>query len=110
MFGIQYLKVPATTFVLLYKNGQVVRKGTGLSFFNFAPASVLVQGPVTSVDVPFAFTEVSADFQETTVQGNLTYRVTDPEKLAALLDYTVDHAGRYRSDDPSKLGERLIQT
>src|SRR5215212_1980070 len=98
MFGFKYLKVPATTFVLLYKNGQIVRKGTGLSFFYFAPMSVLVQVPVTSIDVPFAFTEVSADFQEVTVQGSLTYRVIDPEKLASLLDYTVDHYGRYRSD------------
>lgn len=110
MFGFKYSKVPATTFVMLYKNGQVVRKGTGLSFFYFAPMSVVVHVPITSIDVPFAFTEVSADFQEATVQGNLTYRVNDPEKLASLLDYTVDHLGRYKTDDPSKLGERLIQT
>lgn len=110
MFGIKYSKAPATTFVLLYKNGKVVRKGTGLSFFYFAPTSVMVQVPITSIDVPFAFTEVTADFQEATVQGNLTYRVTDPEKLASLLNYTVDHYGRFKSEDPSKLGERLIQT
>ncbi len=110
MFGFKYSKVPATTFVLLYKNGKVVHKGTGLSFFYFAPMSVMVQVPITSIDVPFVFTEVTADFQEATVQGNLTYRVTDPEKLASLLNYTVDHDGRYKSDDPGKLGERLIQT
>jgi regulator of protease activity HflC (stomatin/prohibitin superfamily) len=110
MFGFKYLKVPATTFVLLYKNGRIVRKGTGLSFFYFAPTSVLAQVPVTSVDVPLAFTELSADFQVTTVQGNLTYRINDPEKLATLLNYTVDHSGRYKSDDPTKLGERLVQT
>ncbi len=44
------------------------------------------------------------------VQGNLTYRITDPERLAGLLNYTVDQHGRYKSDDPSKVGERLIQT
>ncbi len=110
MFGIAYLKVPATTFVMHYRNGQVVRRGKGLSFFYFAPTSVLVQVPVTSVDMPFAFTETSADFQETMVQGNLTYRITDPERLAGLLNYTVDQHGRYKSDDPSKVGERLIQT
>ena len=49
MFGIQYLKAPATTFVLQYKNGKVVRRGNGLSFYYFAPTSVLVQVPVTSV-------------------------------------------------------------
>jgi regulator of protease activity HflC (stomatin/prohibitin superfamily) len=110
MFGIRYLKAPATTFVLQYKKGEVVRRGKGLSFFYFSPTSVLAQVPVTSVDMPFAFMETSADFQEITVQGNLTYRIVDPEKLAALLDYTVDQIGRYKSNDPSKVGERLIQT
>lgn len=110
MLGIRYLKAPATTFVLHYKNGKVVRSGAGLSFFYFAPTSILVQVPVTSVDLPFAFTETSADFQETTVQGNITYRIADPEKLAGLLDYTINGYGRYTSNDPSKLGERLIQT
>jgi regulator of protease activity HflC (stomatin/prohibitin superfamily) len=110
MLGFRYLKAPATTFVLHYKNGQVVRRGTGLSFVYFAPTSILVQVPATSIDMPFGFTETSADFQETTVQGNLTYRIVDPERLAALLDYTVDQNGRYKSDDPSKVGERLIQT
>jgi regulator of protease activity HflC (stomatin/prohibitin superfamily) len=110
MLGIKYLKAPATTFVLHYKNGKIVRRGTGLSFYYFAPTSVLVQVPVTSVDVPFAFTETSADFQESTVQGNLTYRIVDPERLSGILDYTVDQHGRYKSNDPSKVGERLIQT
>src|SRR5580765_7200639 len=109
MFGIRYFKAPATTFVLHYKNGQLVRRGNGLSFFYFSPTSVLAQIPVTSVDMPFAFTETSADFQETTIQDNLTYRIVDPEKLAGLLDYTIDHLGRYKSNDPSKIGERLIQ-
>jgi regulator of protease activity HflC (stomatin/prohibitin superfamily) len=110
MFGIRYLKAPATTFVLHYKNGKVVRRGNGLSFLYFAPTSVLVQVPVTSVDMPFAFNETSADFQELTVQGSITYRIIDPERLAALLDYTVDQHGRYTSNDPSKVGERLILT
>jgi hypothetical protein len=61
MFGIRYLKLPATTFVLLYRNGKVVRSGKGLSFFYFAPTSVLVRVPVKSVDMPFAFTETTAD-------------------------------------------------
>ena len=65
---------------------------------------------MSSIDVPFAFTETSADFQETTVQGNLTYRIVEPERLASILDYSVDQDGRYKSDDPSKVGERLIQS
>ncbi len=109
MLGFRYLKVPATTYVLQSKAGKIVRQGPGLSFFYFAPTTVMALVPVSSVDVPFAFTEVSSDFQDVTVQGNLTSRVADAVKLASLLDYTVDVRGRYQSEDPSKLGERLVQ-
>lgn len=109
MLGIRYLKTSATNHVILYRGGQVVRQGAGLSFFYFAPTAVIVQVPVSSVDVPFAFTEATADFQEVTVQGSLTYRVTDPERISGLLDFTIDANGRYQSDDPSKVGERLVQ-
>jgi len=62
-----------------------------------------------STDVPFIFNEVTADFQEVTVQGQLTYRVADPKKLSKLMNFTVSAAGdAYSSDDPDKLPQRLI--
>jgi len=39
----------------------------------------------------------------------LTYRIRDPQKLIGLLNYSIDALGRYLSDDPEKLNERLIQ-
>lgn len=108
MLGFRYLKVPPTTHVMQYKEGKVVRAGDGLSFFYFAPSSVIVQISRASTDVPFVFNEVTADFQDATIQGELTYRVAKPEVLAALLDFSLDHVGRYRSDDPMKLNDRLI--
>jgi len=108
MFGINYAKVPPTTYVMQFKAGQTVRAGAGLSFFYYAPTSVIVEVPVGSTDVPFVFNEVTADYQDATIQGELTYRVIDPQRLAALLDFSVDSHGRYRSEDPSKLNDRLI--
>jgi hypothetical protein len=108
MFGINYLKAPPTTHVLQYKGGRVVKSGAGLSFFYYAPTSVIVQVPLASTDVPFVFNEVTSDYQDATIQGQLTYRVVDPNRLAALLDFSIDFAGRYRSDDPTKLNDRLI--
>jgi regulator of protease activity HflC (stomatin/prohibitin superfamily) len=108
MLGFRYLKAPATTHVMQLKNGQVVRSGPGLSFWYFAPTSVIVQIPVSSTNVPFVFQEVTQDFQEVSIQGNLTFRVREPDKVAALLDYSVDVRGQYRSDDPNKLEERLV--
>lgn len=109
MFGIRFIKVEPTDFVLQFKRGKVVREGAGLSFFYFAPTTSLVRIPVGSVDVPFIFEEVTADFQEVTVQGQLTYRIAEPKKLSQLMNFTLAPNGKdYASDDPKKLPQRLI--
>lgn len=107
MLGVRFLKAPPTTYVIQYKGGKVVREGGGLSFLYFAPTATIVQIPVASTDVPFVFSEISSDFQEVTIQGQLTYRISDPKKTAGMLDFSLTGAGRYRSDDPMKLGDRL---
>jgi hypothetical protein len=107
MLGFKYLKATPTTHVMQYKNGKLLRQGAGLSFFYFTPSSVVVQMPISSVTVPFVFNETTSDFQEATIQGDVTYRVVNPEKLAGLMDYSVDGWGRYQSDDPAKLNDRL---
>lgn len=108
MFGIEYLKATPTTYVLQFKAGRLKREGRGLAFWYYAPSSTVVSVPVASADVPFVFHEVTKDFQELTVQGQLTYRVFDPQKLAGLLDFSIDARGKYRSEDPTKLEERLV--
>jgi regulator of protease activity HflC (stomatin/prohibitin superfamily) len=105
---IRYVKAPPTTWVMQFANGRPKRAGPGLSFFYWGPTTTLVQVPLNSADVPFCFAEVTADFQTVTVQGQLTWRVAEPEKVAALLDFTVGPAGGYVSDDPKKLDERLV--
>jgi regulator of protease activity HflC (stomatin/prohibitin superfamily) len=109
MFGIRYLKTEPTTFILQYINGAVRREGAGLSFFYYEPITSIIAVPVVSVDVPFIFNEVAADFQAVTVQGQLTYRIADPKRVAGLLDFSLNPATRqYRSDDPAKLPQRIV--
>jgi regulator of protease activity HflC (stomatin/prohibitin superfamily) len=109
MFGVKFIKFQPTDYVLQYKNGQLVRSGAGLSFFYFTLNSSLIRIPISSVDVPFIFAEVTADFQEVTVQGQITYKIADPNKLSELLNFTLAADGKsYHSDDPQKLAQRLI--
>lgn len=108
VFG--YLKAAPTTYVLHYQGGRLRREGAGLAFFYFAPTTTLVAVPLASADVPFAFNEVTSDFQAITLQGQLTYRVADPKRLAAVLDFTIRRDGSHVSDDPEKVAERLVQT
>ena len=109
MFGIKYIKVDPTDFILQYRNGKVVREGVGQAFYYFAPLTSLVKIPLASVDVPFIFEAITSDFQELTVQGVLTYRVSDPKKLSQLMNFTLSARGNeYATEDPQKLPQRLI--
>ncbi len=107
---LNFMKVPPTTYVLQFKRGKVKREGVGLSFIYSVPTSTIVTIPIASADVPFVFQEATADFQSVTLQGQLTYRVADPKRLATLLDFSVNTRRVYCSDDPRKLPERLVHT
>jgi hypothetical protein len=109
MFGIKFIKFQPTAYILHYKNGKVVREGAGLSFFYYRPTSSLVSVPVASTDAPFIFEEVTTDYQAVTIQGQVTFKIAEPKKLAGLLNFTLDPTGRaYVSDDPKKLEERIV--
>jgi hypothetical protein len=110
MFAIQFMKATPTTYVLHFKKGRVRREGPGLSFFYYSPTSTIVTVPLASADVPFAFQESTADFQSVSIQGQLTYRVSDPKRLSSVLDFSVDSRNVFRSEDYRKLPERLVHT
>jgi len=108
MLGISYRKANPTDYVLHFSRGKLTREGAGLSFFYFVPASSIVSVPLASANIPFVFNEPTVDFQALTVQGQMTYRIMDPKKAAAMLDFTLDARGRYASDQYQKLPERLV--
>lgn len=81
MFGIKFIKVQPTTYLLQYRGGKIVREGLGHSFFYYAPTTSLVAVPVASADVPFIFQETTGDFQNVTIQGQVTYRVGERRDL-----------------------------
>ena len=110
MFGINFIKVQPTTYLLQYRDGRIVREGAGLAFFYYSPTTSLVAVPVGSTDVPFIFEEPTADYQTVTIQGQVSYRVADAKKLAGLLNFTLQRDGEtYVSEDPNRLPVRVIQ-
>ncbi len=109
MFSVKFIKFQPTTYVLQYKNGSVKREGAGLSFFYYAPTTSMVAVPMASEDVAFIFEENSSDFQQITVQGQVTYRINDPKKIASLLNFSINPVTQlYISEDPKKLSQRII--
>lgn len=108
MFGIKYIKFDTMTHIIHYKNGKIVKEGRGLSFFYTSYNSSIVAIPVGSNDLQFIFNESTGDYQQISIQGQLTYKINDANKLAGLLDFTVDAKGDYKKEDGEKLKQRLI--
>lgn len=90
-----------------FKNG-TIKKGRGLSFFYFSPNSSIVAIPMGSIDLPFIFSESTNDYQTVTIQGQISYKITDPKTLSDVLDFTVQDTGQYKKNDIEKLNQRLI--
>ena len=95
-------------YVIHYTNGKVKKEGRGLSFFYFSPNSSIVAIPVQSNDFQFVFNETTKDYQEVTLQGQITYKIVTPKQLAETLDFTVDHRGQYLKKDYEKIQQRII--
>jgi regulator of protease activity HflC (stomatin/prohibitin superfamily) len=108
MFGIRYIKTQPTTHLMQFRRGRIAREGAGLSFFYYAPASTLVAVPVGSQEGGFMLELVTADYQSVTVQGQVTYRVADPRRTAALMDFSLASDGTYVSEDPARLRDRVV--
>lgn len=108
MFGIKHIKFDAMTHVFHFTNGKVKREGRGLSFFYFAPNSSIVAIPMGSNDLPFIFNETTSDYQTISIQGQISYKVSNPGILSEILDFTIHENGTYKKNDVEKLNQRII--
>jgi hypothetical protein len=111
MFGLRFIKAQPTTYLMKFRGGAVTQQGAGLSGFYYAPVTSLVAVPIGSRDAAFIFQQIARDFQALTIQGHVTYRIGEPQKAAAMLNFTLKRDGKtYESDDPEKLPQRILAT
>lgn len=87
--GIAYRKFEPTEYVMKVRRGKVVQKGLGLSFFYNTMTTSMIVIPATAFDTGFAFDELmTADFQSVSVQGDISYIVTDYERASRMVDFS----------------------
>jgi regulator of protease activity HflC (stomatin/prohibitin superfamily) len=80
--------------------------------FLYSPLTTTIAAvPLASQESQFIFNETTANFQEVSIQGLLTYHLTDPLELAKRLDYTVVPGTHfYKSEDPQQLVQRVVNS
>jgi len=105
----KYVKADPSTYLMQYSGGRLKKAGVGIDLFYFAPTTSLVSIPLSARELPFMFHEVTEDFQSITVQGAFLYRVSNPERLASQMNFSLSENGKdYASEDPDKLEDRMV--
>lgn len=106
---IRYFKGNPSEHVIKYVKGKVVEEGRGASFFYWSRTANIVTVPTNTVDAEFVFNQITANFQTVIAQGQVTFRIADPRKIAGLLNYTIDpKTRRFTSEDSAKLSNRVV--
>lgn len=104
-----FVKFEPSQYVMRYKKGRLTAEGAGLSFYCLKRNTSIAVLPVGTIDTPFIFEEISADYQTVTVQGHLVFRIADMKKMTSMLDYTIAlPTTKYCSEDPKKLPNRMV--
>lgn len=104
-----FVKFLPSQYVLRYRKGKVVDEGMGLSFFYLERFTSACAIPVSNNDTDFIFEEKTLDFQKVSVQGQLTYRITDYKQIAGTIDFTINLKTKsYYNQPMQKLSKRIV--
>lgn len=108
MFGIGHFKGQPADFIIRYSAGAVSQSGPGLSFFYWHSNTQIVTVPTSSTDASFVFKEITNNYQEVTIQGQLTYRIREPQRAAELLNLRINpDTAKHVTEDLKVLAQRI---
>jgi len=106
---IRHFKGEPGKYVIRYHNGHVLNHNEGLDFWYWPFNTSIAVVETVSQDTQFIFNESTANYQEVSVQGQLTYRFNQPLEASRLIDFTINPStGLYKNLDKAKLSQRVI--
>jgi regulator of protease activity HflC (stomatin/prohibitin superfamily) len=108
---LRHLSSTGTSYVQLVRGGEVVRSGTGQTFWFRPLEAILAEVPVDDRELPMTLRCRTEDLQEVTAQGTLTFRVSDPAAAARRIDFGIDPVrGAWRSTPLEQLASVLAES
>lgn len=108
-FGfVAHLRSDASSHIIHYRSGRQVRAGRGVAFWFTPQRASLAELPMDDREMGLFVNGRSQDFQDVAVQGTISWRVADPERLAQRIDFTIGLAtGRLQNEPLSQIDGRL---
>ncbi len=108
---VRHLRSTPTTHIVTMRRGKYRPRGTGVSFWFRPLTAVISEVPVDDRELPMAFRARTADFQDVSVQGTVTYRVTDPAVAAQRVDFSIDtKTGAWRGTPLQQIAGLMTET
>jgi regulator of protease activity HflC (stomatin/prohibitin superfamily) len=105
---MRHLRADAGVQVMRFRNGRPIRSGRGLAFWFVPHRASIAELPMDDRDMVLFFKGRSKDFQAVTVQGNLTWRVADPNVLGTRVDFSIDLKSGRHTAKPVEQIEALL--
>jgi regulator of protease activity HflC (stomatin/prohibitin superfamily) len=107
---LNHLRSEPTSHILYYRKGKLVKSGPGIAFWFDPLSTAIAEIPIDDRDQSFLFNGWTADFQQVIAQGNITFRVIDPELLAKRVDFSIDLTrGGYTREPLERLASLVTQ-
>lgn len=107
---LRHLRGEPSSHILRFRKGRLVASGRGVSLWFFPLSTSIVEVPADDRELSYLFHGRSADFQDLTAQGVITYRVTDPGTVSDRIDFTIDlRSGAHLRQPLDRLGLLLTQ-
>jgi SPFH domain / Band 7 family len=106
--ALRHFRAEPTAHVLRYRRGKLAARGPALAFWFVPGNSAIAEVPLDDQELPFVFHARSADFQQLMVQGVITFRVADPERVARRIDFTLDLVTGHWTEAPLEQVQGLL--
>ncbi len=108
---LKHLRSESNMHIRRFRKGRLVKSGKGLAFWFIPMGTSIAEVPTDDRELQFIFQGRSRDFQEATIQGELIYRVTDPDCLADRIDFSIDlNSGLHRNAPLEQLASLFTNT
>ena len=96
---LKHLRSESNMHIRRFRRGKLVTSGKGLAFWFMPMGTSIAELPTDDRELQFMFQGRSIDYQEVTIQGEIVYRVTDPDVLADRIDFSINlESGVHRTN------------
>ncbi|MDP8997616.1 MAG: SPFH domain-containing protein [Pseudomonadota bacterium] len=95
-------------YTIKFTDGINTKHGRGVSFWYLESYSSIIEIPAVAITQPFIFNEATSNFQDVTLQGNVTYRITAPLVASERFDFRRKSRLRAAGDGLEKLSILVV--